>query len=74
MVKMMLPTLDKEVEAYYEVEKVRAENPPNVGQKTIVCSSRSSLGKGEQDGENILSASINCQSLPEESEKNSDDS
>ncbi len=74
MVKLMLPTLDKEIKAYYEVEKVRAENPPNISQKTVVCSSSSSLGVGEKDGEKKLSASINCQSFPSEGAGNSDDS
>ena len=63
MVTAILPSLDKEVAAYYEVEKVRAENPPNVYQETIICDSTATLDKQSDGSENKLATSINCRPI-----------
>ncbi|WP_431064654.1 hypothetical protein [Methylotuvimicrobium sp.] len=68
MVTNILPYLEKEVEAYYEVEKVRAENPPSVSQETIICDSSSSLDKKIDGSENKLSTTINCRPLSQKQE------
>lgn len=65
MVKQILPILNNEVKAYYEVERIRAENSPNIVQKTVVCNSSAKLEKGSGEGENSLSTSINCQPVSE---------
>jgi len=63
MVTAILPSLDMEVKAYYEVEKVRAENPPNVYQETIICDSTATLDKQNDGSENKLATSINCRPI-----------
>jgi hypothetical protein len=73
MVTNMLPYLDKEVAAYYEVEKVRAENPPTVFQETIICDSSSSLDKEGDGSENKLSTDINCRPLAQQKEKEAEE-
>lgn len=66
MVTSILPYLEKEVAAYYQVEKVRAENPPSVSQETIICDSSSSLDKKGNGSENKLSTTINCRPLSQQ--------
>lgn len=69
MVKNMLPYLEKEVKAYYEVEKARAENPPSVFQETVICDSSSSLGKHSDGSQSTLSTAINCRPLSQQKEQ-----
>ncbi|WP_404359844.1 hypothetical protein [Methylotuvimicrobium sp. KM1] len=68
MVTSILPYLEKEVEAYYKVEKARAENQPSVSQEIIICDSSSSLDKKSDGNENKLSTTINCHPLSRKQE------
>ena len=63
LVDKILPILKVEVEAYYAVEKTRAENPPNVSQETVICDSTATVDKKEGGEENKLTTTINCRPL-----------
>ncbi|MCG7870391.1 MAG: hypothetical protein JAY74_28980 [Candidatus Thiodiazotropha taylori] len=69
MVAEILPYLEKEVEAYYQVEKTRAENPPSVSQETVICDSSSSVGTSGDGSENTLSTAIHCRPLSHQNEQ-----
>ena len=65
MVKVLKPTLDKEISLYYATEKIRAQNQPDVLQDTIICDASAVIDKKDSSIENKLSTSINCKPLTE---------
>lgn len=59
LVKSLLPSLDKEVAAYYQTEKVRAEHGP-IDTKIVVCSPEAS-SEVASDGADKKLAKISCE-------------
>lgn len=68
MVTAMLPSLDKEVQHYYDTEKARAETPLNGLKNTVVCNSSATVdGSGDLPAK-IVSTSLNCRPITEVSQ------
>ncbi|MCR9495507.1 hypothetical protein NB493_08925 [Vibrio alginolyticus] len=66
MMDSVLPILEKEVTAYYEVEKERAKNPPPTYQDIILCNSGAGIDRANDESAKKLSTSVVCRPITNE--------
>ena len=63
MISDLKGVLKEEVKQYYEVEKLRAQNPPSIYQETIVCDTKAELDDKGNEESKLLSTDITCRPL-----------